>query len=163
MKRWMISIGLVVLAGCQTLPDQNRFAARQIQVLEAAGFEQVGDNFELGLEDRLLFDIDQSAVKPEMVTRLNDLGRTLLDVGISGARIEGHADSTGAADHNARLSQNRADAVKATLIVSGMAASRVESIGLGESDPISSNETEDGRAQNRRVVVMVRSIDLEPS
>lgn len=162
MKRWLVPIMVIMLTACQTIPEPRGFAERQVSLLEAAGFERVGENYELGLQDRLLFEVDRSEVLPAMAGQLSNLARSFSTVGIIGARIEGHADSTGAADHNARLSQRRADAVKAVLIASGLQAARIESIGLGESDPINGNDTQEGRAQNRRVVLMVRPSDLEP-
>jgi outer membrane protein OmpA-like peptidoglycan-associated protein len=162
MKRWLVPIMVIMLAACQTIPEPRGFAERQVSLLEAAGFERVGENYELGLQDRLLFEVDRSEILPEMVGQLSNLATSFSTVGIFGARIEGHADSTGAVDHNARLSQRRADAVKAVLIASGLRAGRIESIGMGESDPINGNDTQEGRAQNRRVVLMVRPADLEP-
>jgi len=65
--------------------------------------------------------------------------------------IEGHTDSTGAADYNLQLSDGRATAVRAALIERGIAPSRMEAIGYGESRPLESNQSRDGRAKNRRV------------
>jgi outer membrane protein OmpA-like peptidoglycan-associated protein len=65
--------------------------------------------------------------------------------------IEGHTDSTGSAQLNAKLSQSRADAVKSYLISKGIAASRLQSTGYGSSRPLVSNETVEGRRKNRRV------------
>jgi OOP family OmpA-OmpF porin len=69
--------------------------------------------------------------------------------------VEGHTDSVGTDSYNAALSQRRADAVKSYLVSKGIAASRVESRGLGESKPVASNDTAMGRAENRRVEIKV--------
>jgi OOP family OmpA-OmpF porin len=69
--------------------------------------------------------------------------------------IEGHADSVGDATHNQQLSQLRAEAVKLTFARQGMPMSHIRTWGAGESDPIASNDTEEGRRQNRRVVIVV--------
>ncbi len=75
--------------------------------------------------------------------------------------VEGHTDDRGAAAYNKSLSQKRADAVKAMLVDSyGIAASRVEAVGYGEEQPVASNDTAEGRAQNRRVIGKV-SADVE--
>ena len=67
-------------------------------------------------------------------------------------RIEGHTDSTGSDETNKTLSQQRADAVKNYLVSQdGLAAEQISAIGFGESHPVASNETADGRSQNRRV------------
>ncbi|QQR91169.1 MAG: OmpA family protein [Myxococcales bacterium] len=72
-------------------------------------------------------------------------------------RVEGHADSVGRADHNLKLSQKRADTVKRYLVEEGdIDASRIQSKGYGERKPIASNQTQQGRAENRRVEFHVR-------
>lgn len=72
--------------------------------------------------------------------------------------IEGHTDSVGAESSNMELSQNRADAVKNYLVREGIAASRLSAMGKGEGSPISSNVTDTGRQQNRRVEVIIANI-----
>ena len=72
--------------------------------------------------------------------------------------IEGHTDSVGAESSNMSLSQNRADAVKSYLVREGVAANRLQAMGKGEGSPISSNVTDTGRQQNRRVEVIIANI-----
>lgn len=71
------------------------------------------------------------------------------------ARIVGHTDATGSASYNEKLSKKRADAVAAYLEEQGIDASRITTQGMGESTPVATNETEEGRAQNRRVEVFL--------
>jgi len=66
--------------------------------------------------------------------------------------IEGHTDSIASESYNRKLSQQRADSVRAYLMMGGVDSSRMQSVGMGESQPIASNETEEGRQMNRRVV-----------
>jgi outer membrane protein OmpA-like peptidoglycan-associated protein len=70
-------------------------------------------------------------------------------------RVEGHTDSSGDAEANLELSEKRAQAVREALVGLGVAADRVTALGMGEDFPIASNEDEDGRAQNRRVDVIL--------
>ena len=70
-------------------------------------------------------------------------------------RIEGHTDSSGRAKANQVLSQRRADAVRDALVRAGVAAHRITAVGLGESHPVASNRTAQGRAKNRRVDVIL--------
>jgi outer membrane protein OmpA-like peptidoglycan-associated protein len=70
-------------------------------------------------------------------------------------RIEGHSDSIGEAETNLKISEQRANAVMNALVSLGVTASRITAAGMGEDFPIASNETEEGRAQNRRVDVIL--------
>ncbi|MBS0557690.1 MAG: OmpA family protein [Proteobacteria bacterium] len=70
-------------------------------------------------------------------------------------RIEGHTDSSGNTHANQLLSQRRADAVRDALVAAGVAASRITAVGMGEGQPVADNSTEEGRARNRRVDVIV--------
>lgn len=71
--------------------------------------------------------------------------------------IQGHTDSTGSSDYNMRLGQERADAVRLYLNQKGVALNRLSTISYGESQPIDSNKSKEGRSKNRRVVIVVLS------
>ena len=71
--------------------------------------------------------------------------------------VQGHTDSTGNAEANKGLSQRRADSVLNALIANGVGQGRVKAVGYGQSQPVADNATEEGRAQNRRVSVLVTS------
>jgi len=68
--------------------------------------------------------------------------------------IQGHTDNVGAKDANLKLSRDRADSVKAYLVKGGVVASRLTTAGFGDAQPVADNGTEEGRAQNRRVVLV---------
>ena len=116
--------------------------------------DEVGCSFNLRLA--VFFDNDSATIKPESYPDL-DRAVSLMkrDDQVRGT-IEGHTDSNGSDAYNLRLSQRRADAVRQYLIEHGIAASRIDAVGRGESQPIADNKTAEGRAQNRRVV-LVRS------
>ncbi len=158
--RKAIAIMLVLaLAACQTVPSKLGFSKVQVTAMADLGFQPAGDNFELGLEDRVLFAVDKSDLNPEADAVLGRLSATLLKVGIHGAGVVGHTDSTGEPDYNLSLSQRRAAAVKAGLVSAGMNAAELRDSGAGETQPVASNDSEEGRKQNRRVVIVVTPLD----
>lgn len=160
MRKILATCAALLLAACQTIPAQPSFSQRQVTVLQQEGFKLVGENWELGIADRVLFAVDSSELQPESATVIERLTKILLGIGIGGTMVEGHTDSTGAPLYNQALSLRRAQAVKAAMVAAGMPETGVRVIGLGETDPIESNDTEAGRAQNRRVVVIVAPSDL---
>lgn len=103
----------------------------------------------------VLFASGQTTLESDARARLDDVAELLDSEPQKRVRIEGHTDSTGAADLNQRLSQQRAEAVMAALIELGIAAERIQAIGMGEAFPIASNETAEGRSRNRRVDVIL--------
>lgn len=103
----------------------------------------------------VLFASGQITLESDARARLDDVAELLDSEPQKRVRIEGHTDSTGAADLNQRLSQQRAEAVMAALIELGIAAERIQAIGMGEAFPIASNETAEGRSRNRRVDVIL--------
>lgn len=159
MRKILTVVAVIALAACQTVPKKLGFSEKQVAALTANEFKPVGENYELGLSDRVLFAVDQSDLSPEATGTIDKLAGVLLSVGINGAGVEGHTDSTGADTYNQQLSERRAAAVKAQFVRAGMAEANIRAVGRGESLPVASNDTEDGRAQNRRVVIIVTPED----
>lgn len=99
----------------------------------------------------ILFDVNKSDIKPESMGVINKIVKVMKQHPDLKFRIEGHTDSDGDEAFNLKLSEKRAEAVKNLLIESGIDASRLESKGFGESKPVDSNSTPEGKANNRRV------------
>ncbi|ETD83392.1 OmpA family protein [Rhodobacter capsulatus] len=103
----------------------------------------------------ILFDFDKRDVKPEARATLDPIGKTMRDHKDLKIRVIGHTDSLGGVEYNLKLSRERAEAVRQALVDwYGIDAQRIATEGRGLSEPIESNETEAGRARNRRVEVV---------
>jgi len=102
----------------------------------------------------VFFDNDSATIKPESYPDLDRAVQLLQTNDRLNATIEGHTDSNGSDAYNLRLSQRRADAVRQYLVDKGVNASRLAAVGRGESQPIADNATTEGRAQNRRVLLI---------
>lgn len=100
------------------------------------------------------FDTDSDRIRPDAKPALDELLGALKSHPEWHVSIEGHTDSTGTAAHNMDLSLRRANAVKAALVAGGIAAGRLAAQGFGQTKPVASNDTDIGRAQNRRVEVV---------
>ena len=103
----------------------------------------------------VLFESGQVELAAGARENLNDVVELLQSEPDKRVRIEGHTDSTGPASVNLRISQQRADAVRAELVAMGIQADRIQTVGMGEDFPIASNESAEGRARNRRVDVIL--------
>ncbi|WP_095148064.1 OmpA family protein [Pseudomonas sp. Irchel s3a18] len=103
------------------------------------------------------FDFDKATVKPGSLTDVANLADFMKQYPQTTTVVEGHTDSVGPDAYNQKLSQRRADAVKQVLVQDGVEASRVSSVGYGESRPVADNSTAEGRAVNRRVEAQVEA------
>jgi OOP family OmpA-OmpF porin len=102
------------------------------------------------------FDFDKSNIRPDAAVILDEAVRILGTGSGSSVSVEGHTDWIGSDAYNAGLSERRANSVQAYLIEHGVSASRLSTTGYGESRPIASNDTREGRALNRRVELLVQ-------
>lgn len=99
----------------------------------------------------ILFDVDKATIKPQSMGTINEIYNVLKRDPSLKFEIDGHTDNTGNAAHNMTLSQQRADAVKTELVSLGIDASRLTTKGFGDTKPIDSNDSPEGKANNRRV------------
>lgn len=133
--------GFAIEADLSAAPAQSQVSARVCQQLL---------NTELG-EGGIKFNEGSTAVAPESEGPLDRLVAILQRCPESAVEIGGHTDSGGGASRNQALSQIRAESVMNYLVAAGIAADRLTAVGYGEASPIASNETEEGRARNRRI------------
>lgn len=103
----------------------------------------------------VLFELGETQLQPGARDNLADVVDLLQSEPDRRIRIEGHTDSSGPASVNTRISEQRAQAVMDALVSQGIAADRIQAIGMGEAFPIATNDTDEGRSQNRRVDVIL--------
>jgi len=134
----------------------------QLYIVEEKGFKKTltfgAEEIKKQLDEKghvaiygILFDLDKASLKAESEKPLQEIVKLLRDYPDLKLELQGHTDNQGSADYNRDLSQRRAESVKAYLIAYGTDTSRLEAKGYGLSQPVASNDTEEGRAKNRRV------------
>jgi OOP family OmpA-OmpF porin len=152
-------LACAALTACQTVPPKGPFTAGQVTALQRNGFTPVGDGWQFGMADRLLFATDESTLIPQQKGAISRIAAALTAVAIHGARVEGHTDSIGTATYNKALSMKRAQAVADALQAGGMTRAALHAFAMGEGAPIDSNNSAQGRRENRRVVIIVSPTD----
>ena len=122
------------------------------ETLPGAEVERVGEGIKVTLKENMVnFAFDKSDLQPLAKDNLDKLATVLKNNPDTNINIYGYTDSKGTDAYNLALSDRRAAAVKSYLVSQGIAASRMLTMGMGEADPIATNDTDAGRAQNRRV------------
>lgn len=114
-----------------------------------------GDRLIVSLPEDITFDTDSATVRASLRGELNKVAANLNRYPDSSVQIIGHTDNTGDATYNLGLSVRRANSVADILQADGVAFNRISALGRGEEQPLASNLTEEGRAQNRRVEIVV--------
>jgi outer membrane protein OmpA-like peptidoglycan-associated protein len=117
---------------------------------EAASIQRDQDVLTATFKGDVFFDFNSATLKPGAYDELDRVANVLNGYPATMIRIEGHTDQSGPEDYNLQLSQRRADSVRNALLSRNVAAARMETVGFGESKPISSDP-----AQNRRVTVVI--------
>ena len=161
----IIGAGLGGLAGAGVgyYMDEQEKKLREQTAGTGVDVTRDGDNLILNMPSNVTFPVDSAAIQPQFQQTLSDVANTLSQYEKSYIDIYGHTDSTGSDSHNQSLSERRAASVANFLSNGGVQRARIETRGFGESQPIASNSTEEGRAENRRVelkVVPIREQDL---
>lgn len=115
----------------------------------------------VNLPNGVTFDVDSYTLKPYFRPTLNQIADSMNKYPNSLIDVYGYTDSTGSAEYNQTLSENRARTVANYLVTRGVSEARIRSTGYGETMPIASNDTEEGRAKNRRVEIKIVPISQE--
>ena len=152
-------LGAAAGAGIGNLMDRQEQEMRDALAAEQARSEveiqRVKDDLlKLTFDSQVTFDVNSAGIKPSFTNSLAKVSEVMRKYQPN-VQIIGHTDSTGSADYNQTLSEQRADSVKNYLVQSGASAYLINTSGSGESQPRESNATEAGRAMNRRVELFV--------
>lgn len=151
---------LGALAGGAVGQYMDRQEQAMRQQMQGTGVEvhRQGDDILLNMPNSITFGFDSSTVRPEFNNTLSNLAGVLNQYPQTKIDVIGHTDSVGSDAYNQNLSEQRAQAVANKLRDYGVASQRLYVLGRGESQPVASNDTEAGRAQNRRVEVRISPI-----
>ena len=155
-------VGAVVggAAGAVIGREMDQKAEQVAAQVDGAKVERVGEGILVTFESGILFDFDSSVLRPNARTNLANLARSLSDMTNEvELLIAGHTDSVGTDEYNFTLSQRRAQSAADYLMTQGVPPARVNITGLGESEPVATNDTEQGRQLNRRVEVAIYAND----
>ena len=149
------AVGGAVGAGVGYSLDQQEADLRRELGNENVLIQNTGDRLIVTLPQDILFATDSAALRPDLRADLNALAGNLQRYPQSNIQIVGHTDSDGDAGYNQDLSERRAAAVASQLQASGVSPVRIQAFGRGETQPIASNLTPQGKQQNRRVEIVI--------
>ena len=154
-QRAMVGVGVGALAGGAVGAYQDRQEAELRRATAGTGVDVTrdGDVIKLNLPDGVTFDFARYDIKPQFYPALNTIANTLREYNQTIVEVSGHTDSVGSDAANQTLSERRANAVSGYLIGQGLQRERFEVVGMGERYPIASNDSDQGRALNRRVEI----------
>lgn len=146
-----------MVVGCAGPSAPRRdLTAEQVARLKAAGFTPLPDGgWEYLLQGRILFESDADALDSDSLRTIGRLAPMLNTLGISTVRVEGHTDNTGTEAYNKALSLRRAQTVARALESQGVVSAGIQTVGWGMERPVADNVDGSGRAQNRRVAIIV--------
>lgn len=150
----------VALSACQPAPVKPpppgpSDAERQQSALHSLGFVKTDDGWLLNLPEPISFELNRDELKASVKESIAKTATELLSANVHHLRIEGHTDNSGPRDYNVALSLRRAQTVAQEFVGNGFAANDISEQGLGPDNPISSNETRQGRATNRCVLIII--------
>jgi outer membrane protein OmpA-like peptidoglycan-associated protein len=135
--------------------EMDKQAKELKQNIPGATVERVGEGIAVTFASGLLYDFDSDVIRPEAGSNLKALAASLHKYPGSDLLIVGHTDQVGTAAYNQSLSERRAAAAANYLVAQGVRRTRIATRGMGESEPLASNDTEAGRQRNRRVEVAI--------
>ncbi|AMM27315.1 OmpA family protein [Acinetobacter pittii] len=152
LKLSFIALLCITLAGCLSF---GPLKYRQVKLLKKEGFVLTDEGWTLGLPERLLFDFNNAQLKQSHEAELLRLANQLNKYDLNKLKIVGHTDDVGDATYNQKLSEERAQSVANLFLTRGFKKENIYVIGRGSTQPYVPNTTNENRAINRRVAIVV--------
>lgn len=152
LKLSFIALLCITLAGCLSF---GPLKYRQVKLLKKEGFVLTDEGWTLGLPERLLFDFNNAHLKQSHEAELVRLANQLNKYDLNKLKIVGHTDDVGDATYNQKLSEERAQSVANLFLTRGFKKENIYVIGRGSTQPYVPNTTNENRAINRRVAIVV--------
>lgn len=156
LLKWLkilgLSVAVVSLTACM---HTSGLTKHQVKMLQKEGFTLTDEGWNLNLSARILFDTDSYELKAENQQELVTLAKNLQKYKLPRLKIVGHTDNVGSEEYNQKLSEQRAKGVGDLFIESGYLENNVQMLGRGMSQPVVDNDTEEHRAENRRVAIII--------
>ena len=133
--------------------DRQQSALEERLVNTGVRVLRTGESIKLIIPGRLIFSASSDQIQPAFVPVLDNIALVLKEYARTTLDVRGYTDSTGSFDHNQQLSERRARSVGAYLVTRQIVAARIKTAGFGPRNPLVGNDTESGRAQNRRIEI----------
>ncbi|BCA93608.1 MULTISPECIES: OmpA family protein [Halomonadaceae] len=147
------AVGAAAGAGMGAYMDRQEQQLRDNLQGSRIEIDRRGDDIVLNMPSSVTFGFDSAELTADARSALNEVANVLTQYTDTRVNIAGHTDSTGDASYNQRLSERRAQSVGSYLSQNGVSSMRLNTMGYGANQPVASNATEQGRAQNRRVEI----------
>ncbi len=159
-KRMLQGAGIGAIGGASVGFYMDKQEEKLRQQLQGSGVSVTrdGDNIVLNMPSNITFDTNSYALKNQFQNTLDSVVLVLNEYKSTMITVTGHTDSTGSKEYNQKLSEQRAISVANYLSSKGVAQQRLAASGYGEAFPVAPNNTESGRAQNRRVEVQLEPV-----
>jgi outer membrane protein OmpA-like peptidoglycan-associated protein len=148
----ILALLCLALSGCMNL---GGLSYKQARVLKKEGFTLTDEGWSLGLPERLLFGFNESNIQPEHQAELVRLATQLNKYHLDKLKIVGHTDNVGNPEYNLKLSKERAQNVSDIFIAQKFNPANIQVIGKGADQPLKTNDSEEHKAENRRVAVII--------
>ncbi len=152
IKISFIALLCLTLAGCLSF---GPLKYRQVKMLKKEGFVLTEEGWSLGLPERLLFNFNKSDIKPENGKEIIRLAKQLNKYDLQKLKIVGHTDDIGNPEYNQKLSEERAQSVAGIFLNEGFKQTNLNVIGRGSNQPFVPNTSDENRASNRRVAIII--------